>query len=154
MVVLWRKLIVLGEIIKPFWIGNILQSYVIELFCWSEKLTSYFLKICSTLDWMVKLFLKTWESWAWRVVLLWTPQKLHFNNFFSQSLNQPLPQSTSIVAGNHEQFFNTFKSIKSNATGSDNNKPLKFVKLILHHILPQITFLINSVITTLTFPLC
>ena len=65
--------------------------------------------------------------------------------------------STSIVAENHEQFFITFsfinvtqldvlkalKSIKSNAIGSDNIPP-KFVKLILHHILPQSTFLINN----------
>ena len=87
--------------------------------------------------------------------------------FFSQSQNQSMPQSTSVVAGNHGQFFITFsfinvtqldvlkafKSIKSNAIGSDNIPP-KLIKLILHHILPQITFLINSVITTSTFPLC
>lgn len=42
-------------------------------------------------------------------------------------------------------------SIKSNSIGLDNISP-KFIKLILHLILPQITFLFNSVLTQSCFP--
>lgn len=44
-------------------------------------------------------------------------------------------------------------SIKSNSSGSDNIAP-KFIRLILHLILPQINYLFNSILTKSVYPKC
>lgn len=47
--------------------------------------------------------------------------------------------------------FNSCNIIKSNAVGHDNIHP-KFLKVILPHILPYITHILNTIITTSSFP--
>ena len=90
-----------------------------------------------------------------------------FNKFFTLSQKHFGPLRSPYIPQHHGQVDNRFsftnitqfdilnalKSIKYNSTGSDNVPP-KFLKIILPYIFPHITFLIKSVVTTTTFPLC
>jgi hypothetical protein len=56
-------------------------------------------------------------------------------------------------AGTFElEVFNTIYQIKSNAIGSDG-VPIKFLRIILTHILPYVTHIFNSILTTSSFPM-
>ena len=50
-----------------------------------------------------------------------------------------------------DEVYNSIMSIKSNSTGLDNINPI-FLKKILHIILPHITHIFNTILTTSVFP--
>lgn len=73
----------------------------------------------------------------------------HINNSFSDNNNHNM--LFEFIPFTQEDVLETFLSIKSNSVGHDGIHP-KFIKLILTYILPHVTHLLNTIVTTSKFP--
>jgi hypothetical protein len=80
-----------------------------------------------------------------------TPQAIiPSNTDFNSAFDSPTDEFAVINICELE-IYNTIHQIRSNAVGADG-VPIKFLKIILHHILPYITHVFNTILMLSSYP--